>query len=183
MTPSIAPLLAPGAVRRTARAVERAFRASPVWQIGVRLDPDLATIIAKVAAGDQVAFASLYDQLAPTLFGVVRRVLRDPSQAEEVTQEVFVEIWKQAARFDGDAGLGPDVGRHDRPPPGGRPCAQRAGPPRPPAAHRRRRAGRRADAGGHRASRSEDRRRARAAMAALVRARSARRSSWRSTRA
>ena len=38
------------------------------------------------------------------MYGVVRRVLRDPSQAEEVTQEVFVEIWKQAARFDGARG-------------------------------------------------------------------------------
>jgi RNA polymerase sigma-70 factor (ECF subfamily) len=68
------------------------------------LDPDLNTIIGQVANGDQTAFASLYDQLAPTLFGVIRRVLRDPSQAEEVTQEVFVEIWKQAARFDGERG-------------------------------------------------------------------------------
>ena len=64
---------------------------------------DLTTYIARVATGDQAAFASLYDVLAPTVFGVVRRVLRDPSQAEEVTQEVFVEIWKQAARFDPDA--------------------------------------------------------------------------------
>jgi RNA polymerase sigma-70 factor (ECF subfamily) len=104
MTPSIAPLIYRGPMCRRARAVERVFGVSPVWQIGERLDPDLATIIAKVATGDQVAFAALYDQLAPTLFGVVRRVLRDPSQAEEVTQEVFVEIWKQAARYDGSRG-------------------------------------------------------------------------------
>ena len=62
------------------------------------MDPE--TSIAQVAAGDQAAFAALYDQLAPSVFGVVRRVLRDPAQAEEVTQEVFVEIWRQAARFD-----------------------------------------------------------------------------------
>lgn len=54
-----------------------------------------------VAAGDQVAFARLYDELSSTVFGVVRRVVRDPAQAEEVTQEVFVEIWRQAGRFDG----------------------------------------------------------------------------------
>ncbi len=58
----------------------------------------------QVANGDQAAFASLYDALSPTIFGVVRRVLRDGSQAEEVTQEVFVEIWKQATRFDAERG-------------------------------------------------------------------------------
>ena len=56
--------------------------------------------MARVAAGDEAAFASLYDQLAPAVFGVVRRVVRDPAQTEEVTQEVFVELWRQAGRFD-----------------------------------------------------------------------------------
>jgi RNA polymerase sigma-70 factor (ECF subfamily) len=75
-----------------------------ICHIGGRVDPDLTTLIASVAEGDQAAFASLYDALSPTIFGVVRRVLRDGSQAEEVTQEVFVEIWRQAARFDGARG-------------------------------------------------------------------------------
>ena len=75
-----------------------------ICHIGGRVDPDLTNLIASVANGDQAAFASLYDALSPTLFGVVRRVLRDPSQAEEVTQEVFVEIWKQATRFDAERG-------------------------------------------------------------------------------
>ena len=70
------------------------------WWLAV--DEDLTTYIGKVADGDQAAFASLYDALAPTVYGVVRRVLRDPSQAEEVTQEIFVEIWKQAARYDAE---------------------------------------------------------------------------------
>jgi len=64
------------------------------------VDSDLTRNIASVADGDQAAFASLYDALAATVYGVVRRVLRDPSQAEEVTQEVFVEMWRQASRFD-----------------------------------------------------------------------------------
>jgi RNA polymerase sigma-70 factor (ECF subfamily) len=75
-----------------------------IWHIGGRVDPDLTNLIASVANGDRAAFASLYDALSPTIFGVVRRVLRDPSQAEEVTQEVFVEIWKQATRFDAERG-------------------------------------------------------------------------------
>ncbi len=64
------------------------------------MDPDPTTLLAATAAGDHASFASLYDSLAPTVYGVVRRVLRDPAQAEEVTQEVFVEIWRQAARYD-----------------------------------------------------------------------------------
>ena len=56
--------------------------------------------MVRVAAGDQQAFASLYDHLAPAVYGVARRVVRDPSQAEEVAQEVFVEVWRHAARFD-----------------------------------------------------------------------------------
>ncbi|MGI9053708.1 MAG: sigma-70 family RNA polymerase sigma factor [Ilumatobacteraceae bacterium] len=67
-------------------------------------EQDLNGLMAQVAAGDQVAFATIYDRLAPAVFGVARRVLRDVAQAEEVAQEVFVEIWRQAARFDGGRG-------------------------------------------------------------------------------
>lgn len=67
-------------------------------------DVDLAQLMADVAGGDQTAFATVYDRLAPTVYGVARRVLRDRAQAEEVAQEVFVEIWRQAARFDGSRG-------------------------------------------------------------------------------
>ena len=78
----------------------RAVRRWWVWQIGVSVNDDPEAVMARVATGDQAAFATLYDQLAPAVFGVVRRVLRDPAQAEEVTQEVFVELWRQAGRFD-----------------------------------------------------------------------------------
>jgi RNA polymerase sigma-70 factor (ECF subfamily) len=78
----------------------------PVWQIEGRVedDLDLETCIGRVAAGDQGAFAAIYDQLVPSVYGVARRVLRDPAQAEEVTQEVFTEIWRQATRFDAGRG-------------------------------------------------------------------------------
>lgn len=56
--------------------------------------------MARVANGDRLAFAVLYDELAPTIYGVVRRVVREPAQSEEITREVFVEVWRQAPRFD-----------------------------------------------------------------------------------
>ncbi len=64
----------------------------------------LADLMAHVADGDQAAFAQVYDRLAPAVFGVARRVLRDSAQAEEVAQEVFVEMWRHASRFDGTRG-------------------------------------------------------------------------------
>ncbi|WP_093803724.1 sigma-70 family RNA polymerase sigma factor [Streptomyces sp. Wb2n-11] len=55
--------------------------------------------MARVADGDQEAFAALYDAIAGPVYGLVLKVLRDPSQSEEVTQEVMVEVWRTAARF------------------------------------------------------------------------------------
>ena len=63
-------------------------------------ESDPETLLAAVAGGDLDAFGALYDDLAPLVFGVARRVVRDPSRAEEVTQDVFTEVWRQAARFD-----------------------------------------------------------------------------------
>jgi RNA polymerase sigma-70 factor (ECF subfamily) len=62
--------------------------------------PELVSLMQLVQGGDQEAFAVLYDELAGVVFGAVKRVLRDPAMSEEVTQEVFVELWRAAARFD-----------------------------------------------------------------------------------
>ena len=51
------------------------------------------------AAGDQLAFAELYDLTARRVYGTTLRVLRSPEHAEEVTQEVYVEVWRQAPRY------------------------------------------------------------------------------------
>ena len=65
---------------------------------------DLAALIAQVARGDHAAFAEVYDRVAAPVFGTVRSVVRDPSLSEEVTQEVFVEVWRAASRFDAGKG-------------------------------------------------------------------------------
>jgi RNA polymerase sigma-70 factor, ECF subfamily len=66
--------------------------------------PDLSALFSRVQQGDQAAFAELYDAIAPAVFGAVKRVLRDPAMSEEVAQEVFVELWTSAARFDPSRG-------------------------------------------------------------------------------
>ena len=63
-------------------------------------------LLRAVARGDDAAFARLYDLLAPRVFGLARRVLRDPAQAEEMAQEVLVEVWRTASRFDAQRGSG-----------------------------------------------------------------------------
>jgi RNA polymerase sigma-70 factor (ECF subfamily) len=57
-------------------------------------------LLGRVAQGDQKAFAALYDEISPRVFGLVRRLLVDHSQSEEVTQEVFLEIWQNATRYE-----------------------------------------------------------------------------------
>lgn len=56
--------------------------------------------MSRVAEGDQGAFAQLYDATSRTVFGIVLRVVQNHAQAEEVTQEVYVEAWRAARRFD-----------------------------------------------------------------------------------
>jgi len=65
------------------------------------VDPSTMSLLAD---GDRDAFTSLYEFLAPRVLGVITRVLRDQSQSEEVTQEVFLEIWQTAPRFDATKG-------------------------------------------------------------------------------
>src|SRR5260370_989716 len=65
-----------------------------------RGERDLDDLLVHVARGATEALEAVYDRLVGPVYGVTRRVLRDPSQSEEVTQEVLLEVWRTAARFD-----------------------------------------------------------------------------------
>jgi len=71
---------------------------SPVPEPTAPADP--GQLLRAVARGDEQAFERLYELVAARVYGLIRRVLRDPAQAEEVAQEVLVEVWRTAARFD-----------------------------------------------------------------------------------
>ena len=64
----------------------------------------LSTLLAAIARGDQTAFAEFYQLTSRRVFGMARRVLIDPELAEDTTQEVFLQVWQNAAKFDPQAG-------------------------------------------------------------------------------
>jgi RNA polymerase sigma-70 factor (ECF subfamily) len=57
-------------------------------------------LIARIAQGDREAFGRFYDVFAGTAFALIRRVLKEPAASEEVLQDVFLEIWREAAQYD-----------------------------------------------------------------------------------
>jgi RNA polymerase sigma-70 factor (ECF subfamily) len=72
----------------------------PPGDLGARLQQ----LLAAAATGDERAFAELYDLTSARVYGIVVRVLRDAAQAAEVTQDIYLEIWRQSARFDATRG-------------------------------------------------------------------------------
>jgi RNA polymerase sigma-70 factor (ECF subfamily) len=63
-------------------------------------DAEDAGLLRAVARGDESAFARVYDRYSPILFGLLLRILRSRSEAEDVLQEVFLQVWQQARSFD-----------------------------------------------------------------------------------
>ncbi|MGW5860750.1 ECF RNA polymerase sigma factor SigK [Streptomyces sp. NPDC055239] len=66
--------------------------------------PDLAALMRQITGGDEQTFGRLYESVAGPVFGIVRAVVRDVAQSEEVTQEVLVEVWRHAADYRPERG-------------------------------------------------------------------------------
>jgi RNA polymerase sigma-70 factor, ECF subfamily len=77
---------------------------APSSEAGAPEATDPGLLLKLSGRGDEAAFAKLYDLMAPRVFGLAVRVVRDPAQAEEVAQESFLELWRTSARFDVDRG-------------------------------------------------------------------------------
>jgi RNA polymerase sigma factor (sigma-70 family) len=61
---------------------------------------DLSRLLGRAGLGDRAAFATLYERTSSHLFAVVLRINRDRSQAEDILQEVYVNVWRAAQSFD-----------------------------------------------------------------------------------
>lgn len=61
---------------------------------------ELAQLLARAGLGDRAAFATLYERTSAHLFAVVLRINRDRAQAEDILQEVYVNVWRSAQSFD-----------------------------------------------------------------------------------
>ena len=66
--------------------------------------PSAATAIQRMALGDDSALAELYDRYAPLVTGLALRILHDPADAQDVLQAVFLQVWRQASRYDASRG-------------------------------------------------------------------------------
>ncbi len=69
-----------------------------------RRDDDWTTLLERTSQGDESAFADLYDRSSALVNGLVFRMLRDTAAAEDVTLDVYMQVWRQATRYDAARG-------------------------------------------------------------------------------
>lgn len=63
-----------------------------------------AGLLARIAAGDQPALAELYDASSAKVFGLALKILADRTAAEEVTMDVYTQVWRRASTYDPERG-------------------------------------------------------------------------------
>lgn len=91
--PPALPAVGPANVRQTVRVPSSATT-----------NPAVDAALAACAGGDPASFAPVYDALSPVAYGTCLGILRDPDHAAEVVQEVMVEVWQTAERYDAARG-------------------------------------------------------------------------------
>jgi RNA polymerase sigma-70 factor (ECF subfamily) len=64
----------------------------------------LIELMTLCSRGHELAFTELYDRTSQRIYGIILRVLRSPDHAAEVMQEVYMEVWRQSARYSPDKG-------------------------------------------------------------------------------
>ena len=103
---------------------------------GTRSPEADGSLVARIVAGDDSALGHVYDRYGSLVYGLARRVTSSTAAAEEITQEVFVQFWEHADRFDAAKGSLRALPGRDHPPAGGGLGAQRNPPARPGVPHR-----------------------------------------------
>jgi RNA polymerase sigma-70 factor (ECF subfamily) len=73
--------------------------------VGTRADAgDDMRLVARVRAGDQLALSALYDRYSSVVYGVALRILQDTGAAEDLLQDVFLQLWRKPDAFDASRG-------------------------------------------------------------------------------
>jgi RNA polymerase sigma-70 factor (ECF subfamily) len=76
---------------------------APLRQMRLR-EEGLAALITRAAEGDQSALAALYDETSALVYGLALRILRDQYAAEDVTLDVYAQVYRQGASYDANRG-------------------------------------------------------------------------------
>jgi RNA polymerase sigma-70 factor (ECF subfamily) len=88
--------------KRVVSSVEESLAVAPevlTEPVDVR-DQDWAALIGRMAGGDESALSALYDRSSRLIFGLLLRILNDAGMAEEVLLDVYMQVWRQAGKYD-----------------------------------------------------------------------------------